>query len=916
MPYLLLDTRYERTIPHHTMTPYYTKVSEYGKTDGNKGKSCKDILRINPSAESGKYFVTQSNNAIYPVYCEMDSEYKGGGWQLLLTLTHPHRMFTGSRHPLGYTDVNANAPSVTGGYARNWNGVNMPQVNDEFLIRESGGQWKTFKMTHTHCGWASSSSGVCTGCHGTYAKGQIYNEDGSPVPCGENGCWLNSCSVSGGCKNDDCDTIGFNADHADYNALYGGEYFQSFGSGWGAPMDGANCGGAWGREHRNDVFPLNLFYRRAEKLTTIATPPYCTVRGGHSRFNSQQPAQATNSSTTAAAAATSNPVSGEFLVNDKLWTKNGDVKYRSSAYDASYEPQNTLDGVDGNPWHSGKAADGDGNTEWVAYDLGNAVCLDAIATTQPDGRWNGAEFKNMRVEISDAIDGKWVAVKAFVGQQIKTEQLFQFSPTTAQYWRIVMVSEWGYGFFTLQTIRFRAGACLSTAAATGSGVYASNTSCISRGTRVVYTVVPNVEISISSHSTCYSEGRCAENTLDGATCIECADDMLDDEICIGRGLDVLWHPNSGGSIVYDMGVARKISSVTIWNQNEYNDCRNHITGYDLSYSDNPTNGFAVVAQPRDFRCRTSSKRQCPNPDVDTTEVTGGNSARYWKLEIPDVCKSNGHFGFMEIEFTEVTPSPEGCICKVITTSTTTPTTIATTTVTSASADASNGSPDGKKSGTTGKEVAGSNSSTNKTSDLVTNNSSKRGGTTSAIVIVVLLLVGVGVFWGRRQWLAHNAESSRREQAILELNGGDGGMEMVENPLARSASRKLPTVPTYENVAEQQLQPVANDRADVTPPLIPASRHGAPRAATPQLYSTPADLDPATLYKSPADADSAAAAGVQVQVYSVPTDGGNIDLYQPADGGHAYAESSTLNNGGCGIEYANAHEDDVGVYSNA
>ena len=75
-----------------------------------------------------------------------------------------------------------------------------------------------------------------------------------------------------------------------------------------------------------------------------------------------------------------------------------------------------------------------------------------------------------------------------------------------------------------------------------------------------------------------------------------------------------------------------------------------------------------------------------------------------------------------------------------------------------------------------------------------------------------------------------------------------------------------------------------------------------------------------MYTSPADADGAAA-GVQVQaqVYSVPTEGVNVGLYQPADGGHAYAESSTLNNGGNAggsVEYANVHEDDDGVYSNA
>ena len=106
----------------------------------------------------------------------------------------------------------------------------------------------------------------------------------------------------------------------------------------------------------------------------------------------------------------------------------------------------------------------------------------------------------------------------------------------------------------------------------------------------------------------------------------------------------------------------------------------------------------------------------------------------------------------------------------------------------------------------GAQSASDSSTGNNTYDRGANNSSKRGVTTAPIISVGVLLVGAGVFWGRRQWLAHNAESNRREQAILELNGG-GGMEMVENPLARSASRRtLATVPTYENVAGQQVQP--------------------------------------------------------------------------------------------------------------
>jgi len=237
------------------------EVREYGTTAGKKGKSCKDILKVNPTAETGKYFVTQHNNAIYPVWCEMDAKYKGGGWQLLISQTDPRRMISGSQHPLGSSNINAGNPTPDSSYVRDWRNVNKPQVNDEFLMRQSGGQWKTFKMSHTHCGWSSRDTGVCSGCHGTYAKGQIYNEDGSVVPCGGNGCWLNSCSVCGGCNAHGCDTIGFNADHGDYNARYGGSKWQSFGSGWNAPMNGYNCGGAWGKKHDNNVFPLNLFYR-------------------------------------------------------------------------------------------------------------------------------------------------------------------------------------------------------------------------------------------------------------------------------------------------------------------------------------------------------------------------------------------------------------------------------------------------------------------------------------------------------------------------------------------------------------------------------------------------------------------------------------------------------------------------------
>lgn len=59
------------------------------------------------------------------------------------------------------------------------------------------------------------------------------------------------------CLREGCDTIGFNADHSDYNYFGGGAKWKSFGSGW----YGGTCGGGWGRDRRNGVFPLNLLHR-------------------------------------------------------------------------------------------------------------------------------------------------------------------------------------------------------------------------------------------------------------------------------------------------------------------------------------------------------------------------------------------------------------------------------------------------------------------------------------------------------------------------------------------------------------------------------------------------------------------------------------------------------------------------------
>lgn len=130
------------------------------------------------------------------------------------------------------------------------------------------------------------------------------------------------------------------------------------------------------------------------------------------------------------------------------------------------------------------------------------------------------------------------------------------------------------------------------------------------------------------------------------------------------------------------------------------------------------------------------------------------------------------------------------------------------------------------------------------------------------MIVVLLLVGVGIFLGRRQWLAHNAESSRREQAILELNGG-GGIEMVDNPLRRVAVDNDAHAPIYD-----------------PPAGLPPARH------SPAYYSS-----------------VAAAPGTQAE-YAAPNELGGSAVYGGVEAGDVAAA------------YASPNEDASAMYAGA
>ena len=223
------------------------------------GESCDHILYVDSTAPDDIYWIDPNGgdtNDAFQVYCDMTSD--GGGWMLLLTLTHPNNQFSGSVHPL-IQNLNETSPSVTEPYARDWRPHFTPVEGTQFMIkRGTTGDWSRFRVT-SWCGWDSTDAGVCTGGHGTYASGCVYEEDGSAISCTNS--WLNSCSNTGGCQSSGCDTLGFNVNHDDYAAAAGTDGASKlFGSGW----HGDQCYGAWDTTtSQTNVFPQTAWMREA-----------------------------------------------------------------------------------------------------------------------------------------------------------------------------------------------------------------------------------------------------------------------------------------------------------------------------------------------------------------------------------------------------------------------------------------------------------------------------------------------------------------------------------------------------------------------------------------------------------------------------------------------------------------------------
>jgi hypothetical protein len=184
------------------MTYWYRRgtpsVVANGQRPDTAATSCKAIKLVAPSLSSGVYWIDPDGGGSgqpFPARCDMVTN--GGGWTLLLTLTHPRDQYTGSVSPFSVA-LNPLQPSEAAGYSRDWRNVVNPVVGTEFLAKRADGVWVRFVENAAFCGWANTATcnGVATSGHVHYTQGQLYNDAGAAI---SGHVYFNACAVAGGC---------------------------------------------------------------------------------------------------------------------------------------------------------------------------------------------------------------------------------------------------------------------------------------------------------------------------------------------------------------------------------------------------------------------------------------------------------------------------------------------------------------------------------------------------------------------------------------------------------------------------------------------------------------------------------------------------------------------------------------------
>jgi len=135
-----------------------------------------------------------------------------------------------------------------------------------------------------------------------------------------------------------------------------------------------------------------------------------------------------------------------FLPSD--WTIEASTIW-SDAYNAD-----RVKVTDGTPWHSRGSL-----PEYLIFDAGEVVMLDAFATVHPVG-WSGAAMREYTLSVSD--DGaSFTQVQQGIGADLgnSERQDIEFPATASRYWKLEMTNHYGYHtFVAIQYLEFRTSA--------------------------------------------------------------------------------------------------------------------------------------------------------------------------------------------------------------------------------------------------------------------------------------------------------------------------------------------------------------------------------------------------------------------------------------------------------------------------
>mmetsp|Transcript_1393 Transcript_1393/g.1896 ORF Transcript_1393/g.1896 Transcript_1393/m.1896 type:complete len:428 (-) Transcript_1393:282-1565(-) len=138
----------------------------------------------------------------------------------------------------------------------------------------------------------------------------------------------------------------------------------------------------------------------------------------------------------------------EVIAAPEVWSSlEGWNVAASSQLNQDYPVENLLR-EDGNPWHDGQ----EGKDQWISFDKGLPVNVSGCHIKRPDG-WPGSAFKEFELMCSS--DNEiWETAFAGTGSNFDFGKVdeFRFPPRTAQFWKLKMTDNWGYGALTIQFI--------------------------------------------------------------------------------------------------------------------------------------------------------------------------------------------------------------------------------------------------------------------------------------------------------------------------------------------------------------------------------------------------------------------------------------------------------------------------------